>query len=92
MDVTGLSGVKQIAAGNGATCAVLTAGTIKCWGWNTAGRLGLSDATHVALTNSHVCVTRTGGSVQCWGLNADGELGNGTKVNASSPVNVVGLG
>ena len=54
--------------------------------------LGLSDATHVALTNSHVCVTRTGGSVQCWGLNADGELGNGTKVNASSPVNVVGLG
>ena len=31
---------RAIAAGNGATCAILDDGTVRCWGFNLDGRLG----------------------------------------------------
>ena len=41
VNVSGLtSGVSAIAAGQNASCAVLTSGDVKCWGDNTRGRLG----------------------------------------------------
>ena len=46
VDVTGLqSGVVAIAAGNFHTCAVTTAGALKCWGYDVLGAVG----------NGHVC-------------------------------------
>ena len=38
--VTGLTGVKQIAAGDRHTCAALHSGTVKCWGEYNWGQLG----------------------------------------------------
>jgi len=35
-----LAGVTQIAAGRNATCALITGGTVRCWGLQTTGRLG----------------------------------------------------
>ena len=35
-----LGGVASIVAGYGHTCAVLTAGTVDCWGYNRVGELG----------------------------------------------------
>ena len=39
--VSGLSnGVASIGLGAGHACAILAAGSIKCWGWNSSGQLG----------------------------------------------------
>jgi alpha-tubulin suppressor-like RCC1 family protein len=53
--VTGLSDATAITAGYFHTCAWITAGTAKCWGYNDTGQLG--DGT---TTGSNVPVTVTG--------------------------------
>ena len=41
VDVVGLgSGVSEICAGGYHSCAVLTSGQVRCWGWNMYGQLG----------------------------------------------------
>ena len=35
-----LSGVKQVVAGNLFTCALLTSGGVRCWGYNSHGEIG----------------------------------------------------
>ena len=45
-DVTGLTDVVSIDAGDHSTCAVLQAGSIKCWGYNNKGQLGNNSNTN----------------------------------------------
>lgn len=52
--VSGLSsGVLRIAAGGDHTCALVTPGTLKCWGWNAYSQLG-NGSTTTALVPSNV--------------------------------------
>ena len=101
-----LTDATQVDANDLHTCAVVTGGSIKCWGRNDVGQLGdgttvnsatpvtvvgISDATQAGAGGFHTCAMVAGGSVKCWGLNAVGELGNGTTVNSVTPVTVVGI-
>jgi alpha-tubulin suppressor-like RCC1 family protein len=79
-----------IAVGGAHTCALLTDGTVRCWGANYRGQLGdgtttfssapvrvegLSDIVAIAAGDRHTCALRREGTVWCWGANDFGQLG-----------------
>jgi alpha-tubulin suppressor-like RCC1 family protein len=80
------------------TCALTSAGTPYCWGWNGNGQLGdgttttrLSPVpvsgnltlTQIALGGAYTCGMQ-GNAVWCWGANALGQLGRGQPTTASA--------
>lgn len=99
--VAGLLGrVEQIASGWDHSCAVLTGGTVKCWGDNDFGQLGdgtdydswvpvsviaLRQVKQIVAGNGYTCALVADGKVRCWGLDASGQLGDGRHVDAWTP-------
>ena len=103
VNVPGVGGATAVAAGSLYSCALLSDGTVKCWGQSTAGQYSLSPSPVpglsggvVAIAGSqdyydHVCALVSGGTVKCWGENGSGQLGNGTTTRSSTALAVVGL-
>lgn len=97
VQVPGIAGATAVAGGGdspptpyGHTCAVLSGGEVRCWGYNQYGQLGngtstmqeltpvpvagLTGATMVATGGRHTCAL-AGGFLYCWGANDLGQLG-----------------
>lgn len=91
---------RSLSVGGASSCAVLTDGTLECWGSNTMDMLGdgsgldqptpvpvpgLTEVQEVTLGSEHACARLLDGSVWCWGNGAHGTLGNGS-LHGHSPV------
>ncbi len=96
-----------VEAGNYNSCAITAAGGVVCWGRNDYGQLGdgtqVNRALPVAVVGlaqgvrkinsggASTCALLTDGSVRCWGNNVYGSIGDGTAIDRSTPVAVIGL-
>ena len=97
-------GVVVISAGYNHTCALVTDGTIRCWGENTSGQLGdgtttqrltpvpvtgITTAVALSAGYSHTCALLADGALRCWGAGTSGQLGDGTTAQRLTPVPVM---
>ena len=70
--VIGLSGAVQVSSGYGFTCALVTGGTVECWGFNANGQLGdgtgtgsLSPVNVLGLTGPVASISSASGGGTC---------------------------
>lgn len=100
VQVSGLTGISQVAVGLNYVLAVGSDGTVWAWGNNFSGQLGdgtttsrsvpqrvpgLTGITQVAAGELSAYALRSDGTVWDWGNNQDGELGNGTTTSSLVP-------
>ena len=82
--------VSSLSVGYSHACAVISDGSLRCWGLNGGGQLGdgtttnrptpvtvagIATATQVSAGYQHTCARLSDGTVMCWGQNNEGQLG-----------------
>lgn len=81
-------------------CAVITDGTVECWGENRYSQLGdgttddapdelrrvtdVEQAVQLAAGEDFTCAIVAEGAVRCWGMNLSGQVGDGATYTLSS--------
>ena len=103
---TSLSSWIDVAASYNYSLGLLQTGELWAWGYNFYGQLGddtsvdtsspvsvvggFTDWCKIAAGYAQSLAIRQTGTLWAWGANGKGQLGDGTIVNSSSPVSVVG--
>jgi len=92
--VTGIVDAIELSGNYLHVCALLSSGSIACWGNNTYGELGdgttattptavavsaITNATAISAAGVTTCALTSTGSIACWGRGDEGQLGNGTQ-------------
>ena len=100
-------GVIDVSAGQRHTCAILSDGSLRCWGLNSYGQLGdnseryrplpmpvqgVSSAARVTAGKNHSSALTAAGAKGSWGDGDYGQLGNGERLPRLSPEPVSGAG
>jgi alpha-tubulin suppressor-like RCC1 family protein len=95
--IAGLSGVTAVAAGDAHVCALLVAGTVRCWGSDVNGQLGnggtgvqrspvsvtgLDRVRQISAQRDVTCAVLGNGAARCWGRDNAGQLGDLDPSNA----------
>ena len=107
VQVTGLTGVTQVAGGCHHSLALRSDGTVWAWGGNSAGQLGrgtitgdevtaapvsgLAGVTKIAAGCGFSLALRSDGTVWAWGVNSVGQLGIGSTASSAVPVKITGV-
>jgi alpha-tubulin suppressor-like RCC1 family protein len=100
VQVPGISTAIGIAAdhveGAATPCALLSGGSVTCWGTSPGDTSGLAGAVAIGAGAGQACAVLETGAVVCWGTNSHGELGDGPTdggptVASSTPVTVQGI-
>jgi cysteine-rich repeat protein len=101
-----LDTAEMVDLGDEHGCAVLSSGTIMCWGKNDQGRLGdntniqrdlpvavldLINGAQVSAGKEHTCAIDTNGIGWCWGKGGGGRLGNDGETDSWTPTAVNNL-
>lgn len=97
-----LFGAVSIASSELATCVIMDAGDVRCWGTLpamnyplAAGLPGASwmDVQELVMGRAFACVRRVagGGSIYCWGGSTFGEFSSPPGGSTSQPVRVLGV-
>jgi alpha-tubulin suppressor-like RCC1 family protein len=100
VQVSDLSNITMIAAGESHSLALKDDGTVWAWGANWDGQLGdgtytsrstplqimgLSDITSIVAGDNHSLAIKNDGTVWAWGANPKGQIGDGTISGQTSP-------
>jgi alpha-tubulin suppressor-like RCC1 family protein len=107
VQVTGLTGVTQVAGGCLHSLALRSDGSVWAWGDNSVGELGrgtvtgteataapvagLAGVTKIAAGCDFSLALRSDGTLWAWGLNSAGQLGNGSTATSAVPARITGV-
>ena len=101
--LSGLTGITSLAAGNDYSVCLKNDGTLLAWGNNAFGQLGdgsttqrttpvqvpgLSGVIAIAAGYDHTVALTSDGTVWAWGNNSNGQLGDASATQRNSPAQV----
>lgn len=104
--ISGITGIVQIAGGTSHALALKSDGTVYAWGSNSYGqtanvtnasiptKISLTGVSSIAISENASFAVKTDGTVYSWGQNSNMQLGTGnttTTASTASPTQISGL-